>query len=83
MLKIVKTARLQWLRYGSLANTKHRDAQRRAGIRFATVDASKTRMIFRRRHWEQSFRGRCLMASLSGNGQTLLAARIPAPGGNQ
>lgn len=47
------------------------------------VNASKTRMILFRKQWEQNLEQGCLRGSLSGNGQKLLSARIPAPGGDE
>jgi hypothetical protein len=49
----------------------------------ATVNASKTRMIFFQGQWEQKPWLGCLTESLSGKGQKYLSARIPAPGGDQ
>jgi hypothetical protein len=40
-------------------------------------------MDFFQKHWEQKLDEGCLRGSLSGKGQKLLAARIPAPGGDQ
>ena len=48
-----------------------------------TVNASKTRMDFFPKHWEQNTGSGCLKGSLSGKGQTFLTAPIPAPGGDQ
>ena len=47
------------------------------------LNASKTRMIFFQRQWEQKLWLGCLRGSLSGKGQKLLTAPIPAPGGDQ
>src|SRR5215213_553967 len=49
-----------------------------------TVNASKTCMaFFQKKLWEQTRRQGCLRGSLSGKGQKLLSALVPAPGGDQ
>jgi len=49
----------------------------------AFVNASKTCMDFFRERREQIITHGCLRGSLSGKGQKLFTALIPAPGGDQ
>lgn len=58
------------------------DAQAHSGIKSAR-EMHLRRMIFFRKFWEQISEHGCLRSSLSGKGQKLLSARVPAPGGDE